>query len=178
MRAIVASALLGTVVSVPAGAEVKRATANGFEVESRVVVPASPRQAFEALGQPQLWWHPDHTYSGSAANLRMGLTAGNCFCEAVPADNGSIEHAQVVYSRPGTALRLHGALGPLQSEAVTGSLTWSLKAVAGGTEVTQTYVAGGFFRQGAEKLAPAVDQVLSTQLSRYRDHLAKSVKVR
>lgn len=173
MRSIVAGLLLGIAVSVPASAEVKRAAANGFELESRVVVPASPQQAFLALGQPRLWWHPDHTYSGSSANLRMGLAAGDCFCESVPADKGSVEHGRVIYSRPGQTLRLNAALGPLQAQAATGSLTWSLKEVAGGTEVTQNYIVGGFF-QDAERLAPLVDKVMSMQLSRFRDHLEKA----
>jgi len=178
MRAIVACILLGMSISTPAGAEVKRAAANGFELESRVVVPVSPQRAFQALGQPRLWWHSGHTYSGSSSNLRLGLKAGECFCEAVPADGGTIEHGRVIYSRPGQTLRLHAALGPLQSEAVTGTLTWSLKQVAGGTEVTQTYVVGGYLREGALPLAPMVDQVMTMQLDRFRDSLTAPSKSR
>ncbi len=171
MRAILACALLATSISVPAHGEVRRSASNGFELESRVVVPVSAQRAFEELGQIGHWWHPDHTYSGSSANLRLGLRAGDCFCESVPADGGTIEHARVVYSRPGETLRLSGALGPLQSEAVIGTLTWTLKKVAGGTEVTQTYVVGGYFREGGEPLAPAVDQVMTMQLARYQESL-------
>jgi uncharacterized protein YndB with AHSA1/START domain len=178
MRAIVAIALLGASFSLPAHARLKNAAANGFQLESSVVVPVSPQRAFEALGQPRLWWHPDHTYSGSAANLRLGLRAGDCFCETVPADGGSIEHGRVVYSRPGQTLRLQAALGPLQSMAVTGTLTWSLKQVAGGTQVTQTYVVGGYFPDGALPIAPMVDQVMTMQLARFRDSLAAPSKPR
>ena len=166
--AIIFSALL---IAAPADAAVKQATPAGFELESKVVVPVSPARAFAALGQLPSWWDPAHTYSGSGSNLTIGLKAGDCFCERAPKDGGSIEHARVVYSQPGTALRLHGALGPLQSQAVTGTLTYSLKKVAAGTEVTQSYVVGGYFTMPAEKLAPLVDQVMNTQLMRYRDHL-------
>jgi uncharacterized protein YndB with AHSA1/START domain len=171
MRGIVAGALVSLTVAGPAAAEVKKAAPNGFEIESKVVVPVSPEQAFEALGQVQRWWHSSHTYSGSSANLRMGLKAGDCFCEGVPADKGSVEHGRVVYSRPGSTLRVLGALGPLQGEAVTGTLTWSLKKAGSGTEVTQNYIVGGYFRQGAEPLAPLVDQVMQSQLARLKDYL-------
>ena len=172
MRIAILISVLLAAVAAPASAAVKRASANGFELESKVVVPVSPARAFAALGQVQTWWDPAHTYSGAAANLSMGTKAGDCFCERVPKDGGSIEHARVVYSRPGATLRLHGALGPLQSQAVNGTLTYSLKQVPEGTEVTQTYIVGGYFTMGAEQLAPLVDQVMSTQLTRYRDHLS------
>ena len=60
---------------------------------------------------------------------------------------------------------LQAALGPLQSEAVVGTLTWSLRAVEGGTEIVQTYVVGGYMRGGLEPVAPLVDQVMSDQLA-------------
>jgi hypothetical protein len=72
---------------------------------------------------------------------------------------------RVVQARPGKLLRLQGGLGPLQGEAVIGTLTFSLKAVPGGTEITQNYIVGGFIRHGADKLAGPVDQVLAEQLS-------------
>lgn len=172
MRGLVASALLAASISVPAGAEVKRSTDSGFVLESRVTVPVSARRAFAMLGRPAEWWDPDHSYSGSAANLKLGLRAGECFCETIPKDGGTIEHGRVVYSRPGDTLRLNGALGPLQSEAVVGTLTWTFKTVVGGTDVTQTYVVGGYFGEGAKPLAPLVDRVMSTQLARFRKRLA------
>ena len=84
-----------------------------------------------------------------------------------------IEHGRVVYAQPGKALRLHAALGPLQQEGVSGALTWALKPAAGGTEVTQTYVVGGFVRAGADKLAPIVDRVMAEQLKGLQTVFAK-----
>jgi hypothetical protein len=105
--------------------------------------------------------------------MSLKLKAGGCFCERVPKDRGSVEHMRVVQARPGQLLRLQGGLGPLQGEGATGTLTWSLKAVEGGTEVTQSYVVGGYIRFGAEKLAPLVDGVMTGQLKNLQSRLAR-----
>lgn len=148
----------------PAPAEVKSVSDAGFEVSRTLIIKATPAQVYRALGMPSRWWSKAHTYSGDARNLTMALRAGGCFCERIPADGGTVEHARVIYAQPGRQLRLHGGLGPLQSEGVHGTLTWTLKAVAGGTEVTQNYVVGGYIRSGAKSFAAPVDQVLGEQL--------------
>lgn len=169
---ISAFALLGAVAS-PAIAEVKSATPAGFEVESKIVAPVAPAEAYAALTRIGAWWDSAHTYSGKAANMTLDARPGGCFCEAIPDGSGAIEHMRVVYARPGATLRLQGGLGPLQAEAVAGTLTWSLKAVSGGTEVSQNYIVGGYVRGGADKMAPIVDQVLSQQLTRLGAHLTR-----
>jgi uncharacterized protein YndB with AHSA1/START domain len=146
-----------------AQAEVKSATSAGFEIENKRTVAASPAEAYAALGRIASWWSAAHTYSGSAANLSLGLQAGACFCERLD-DGGSVEHARVVQARPRQMLRLHGALGPLQAEAATGTLTFTLKPVAQGTEITQSYVVGGFIRGGADAFAAPVGKVVEEQL--------------
>lgn len=163
MKFILALALAAA--ATPGAAAVKSATPAGFEIESRATVRATPAETYAALGRIGRWWNSDHTYSGDAANLTLDLKAGGCMCETIPADSGSIEHMRVVYARPGAALRLQGGLGPLQGEAVSGSLTWTLTPVAGGTEIVQTYIVGGNVRGGADKLAPLVDKVLAEQFS-------------
>lgn len=173
MRGIAVVGLAALAASA-ARAEVKSVAADGFELESRAVVRASPADVFRALGEVQRWWDPAHSYSGKAENLRLAPKAGGCFCETIPADGGSIEHARVVYSRPNATLRLQGGLGPLQAEAALGTLTWELKAVEGGTEITQTYVVGGNLRGRGRSYAPAVDEVLGTQLSRLQAYLDRS----
>jgi hypothetical protein len=107
--------------------------------------------------------------------MSLELEAGGCFCETIPADGGTIEHARVIQARPGETLRLQGGLGPLQAEAAIGVLTWSLKAAPGGTEVVQTYVAGGYVRGGADTLAPIVDRVMAEQLAGLQRRLAKRI---
>lgn len=158
-----------------AHAKVDESAAAGFTVTETATVAASPDKAWNGLTQPALWWNGEHNWSGDAKNLTLDPTAGGCFCERLPASSahpaGSVEHMRVIYSAPGQMLRLSGALGPLQSEALTGTLTITLKPVAGGTEIAWTYVVGGHARFDLAELAPDVDQVLGEQLGRLADLL-------
>jgi len=165
--------LVAGALAAPALAEVKSATPVGFEVESKAVAAATPAETYAMLGRIGEWWSSSHTYSGDAANMSLALEAGGCFCERIPAEGGTIEHGRVVYARPDQTLRVQGGLGPLQAEAALGTLTWQLKPVTGGTEIVQTYVAGGYIRGGADKLAPIVDRVLAEQLKGLEKRLAK-----
>lgn len=163
--------LVAAALPASAAAEVKSSSAVGFEVEAKAIVPAAPARAYAALGRVGNWWNAAHSYSGDAANMTMDARPGGCFCETIPADRGAVEHMRVVLAWPGKMLRLQGGLGPLQGEGAVGSLTWALKAVPGGTEITQAYVVGGYVRGGADKMAPLVDQVLTEQLQRLARHL-------
>jgi uncharacterized protein YndB with AHSA1/START domain len=154
-------------VASPAAAEVKSVTANGFEVATMATIAAPPDRIYAALGEVGHWWSPSHTFSGDAGNLSMELRAGGCFCERLK-DGGSVQHLQVVYAAPGQGLRLRGALGPLQTEGVDGTLSWTLKPGEGGTSVTLSYILGGYVRSGMEQWAPRVDRVLDEQLQRLK----------
>jgi uncharacterized protein YndB with AHSA1/START domain len=151
----------------PAAAEVKSATPNGFEVATTVSIAGPADLVYGALGEVGRWWSSSHTFSRDAANLSIELRAGGCFCERLK-DGGSVQHLQVVYAAPGAGLRLRGALGPLQMEGVDGTLSWALKPGEGGTDVTQSYVVGGYIRSGMEQWAPRVDRVLDEQLQRLK----------
>ncbi len=153
-----------------AQAEVKSASAAGFEIENKRIVKVAPAAAYAALGRVSAWWNPVHSYSGKAQNLTLGLRAGDCFCERLD-DGGTVEHLRVVYAQPGRLLRLQGGLGPLQQEAATGTLTYTLKPVPGGTEIMQSYIVGGFVRGGADKFAGPVDRVMAEQLAGLAAHL-------
>lgn len=153
---IVASVLTG-----PAAAEIRTSTTNGFSLESQAVVPVAPAEAYAALGRIGSWWNSGHTYSGKAANLSLSLKAGGCFCESWT--GGDVEHGRVVHARTGKQLRVSAALGPLQGEAVVGTLTWTFKPVPGGTQIVQSYVVGGYIAGGADKYAAPVDQVMTQQ---------------
>lgn len=172
MKPISAIALMGAIAS-PAMAEVKSASPVGFELEAKAVLPVPPDEAYAALTRIGAWWDSAHTYSGRASNLTLDARAGGCFCEGIPDGDGAIEHMRVVYVQPGRTLRLQGGLGPLQAEGVAGTLTWSLRPVAGGTEVVQTYVVGGYVRGGADRIAPLVDQVLGGQLTRFASYAGR-----
>ena len=173
MKIIISLVAIGlAATAMPAAAEVKSLSPSHFEVEKRIVAPVAPEAAYQMLGQVSRWWDPNHTYSGNASNLRLDLKAGGCLCETIPEGSGTVEHLRVVFARPGILLRAQGGLGPLQGEAVAGTLTWSFKPVAGGTEVTQTYIVSGHIRSGTADMAPAVDAMLGEQLSRLEKRLA------
>jgi uncharacterized protein YndB with AHSA1/START domain len=163
--------LLTAALPVPAAAKVKSSSVAGFVLESRAVVPVEPKAAFAAIGRIGSWWKPSHTYSGRADNLRLELSVGGCFCETW--DGGAVEHGRVVHARPGQQLRVAAALGPLQGEAVVGTLTWTFKPVTGGTEIVQTYAVGGYVAGGTNKYAGPVDQVMSQQFAGLVASLAK-----
>jgi uncharacterized protein YndB with AHSA1/START domain len=152
--------------------EVRSSSASGFEVQSVVTVKANAADTYAMLARIGEWWNPSHSYSGKAANLSLTLAAGGCFCERLD-DGGAVEHMRVVQARPGKLLRLQGGLGPLQGEGVSGTLTWSLKAVPGGTEISQNYIVGGYFRGGGATLAGPVGQVLEEQLGRLKARLER-----
>lgn len=161
-------AALAIAFAAPAAAEVTAVTPASFVIETTVTVDAPRTKVWDTLRAPQLWWNPDHTYSGKSANLYMDAQATGCFCEKLE-DRGSVEHGHVVYVQPGRMIRLAGGLGPLQAEAVAATLSFKLDSVGeGATKVTMSYVVGGFMRQGGEKLAPLVDKVLGDQLARLK----------
>ena len=149
----------------PASADVVHATPAGFELNQTITVDAPIARVWNTLRQPQKWWSKDHTYSDDAANLSLDGQAPGCFCELIPEGKGSVEHAHIVYVSPGRMIRMIGALGPLQAEAVNGTLTFKLDPDGNkATRITMTYVVGGYVRAGADTLAPKVDEVLAIQL--------------
>lgn len=170
-----AVAALALAAAPPAQAKVAESSAAGFTVTETATVAADPMQAWDALAHPARWWNSQHSWSGDAANLTLDPAAGGCFCEQLPASAGhpagSVEHMRVIYAAPGQLLRMRGALGPLQSEALTGTLTVTLKPVAGGTQIGWAYVVGGHARFDLAAIAPDVDQVLGEQLGRLADLL-------
>lgn len=103
--------------------------------------------------------------------------AGGCFGEVLPsgqgAATGSVEHMRVIQARPGQLLRLSGALGPLQSEALKGVLTVTFEpAAGGGTQIVWEYVVGGYMRRDPAQIAPAVDAAMGQQHARLVAHLS------
>ena len=161
----------------PAAAEVVASSESGFVTRATAEVPADTATTWTALIAPQNWWNKAHTFSGDSANLYLDAQGGGCFCEKLPLKDGapgsrggSVAHMRVVYADPGKALRMVGSLGPLQSEALTGTLTITLKpvelaATGAGTRIVLEYVVGGYMRYKVEDIAPAVDRVLVGQLA-------------
>jgi hypothetical protein len=151
-------------------AAITDSTSNGFTVKHEITIKGSPdnayRQFVDHIGN---WWSSEHTYSGNAANLSISAQAGGCFCEKLP-NGGSVQHMTVVYANPGIAIRMLGGLGPLQSMAVTGSMTVNFSQVQDSTKVMVNYTVGGYVNGGILKLAPIVDKVIGEQVTRFRNY--------
>lgn len=162
-------------IALPAHADVTTTADNGFVTRNAVEVTSSPAEVWRALVAPANWWSDEHTFSGSARNLTLDPVADGCFCEKLTAKPdasrgngsgaGSVMHMRVVYAENGRALRMIGALGPLQSEAVNATLTITLKPTDKGTRILWEYVVGGFMRYENAPMAVSVDRMLATQMA-------------
>jgi len=159
----------------PAAAEVVSADAHGFEVMSSVNLVVPVAKAYAAFGRLGAWWGDDHTYSGKAANMRLALQPGGCFCESIP-KGGGVEHMRVSVVQPNERIVMTGSLGPVLYEAASGVMDVKFERIAGGARVTMNYRAAGFAKGNADKMAPLVDSVLGEQMKRFRVFAAKGGK--
>src|SRR5258708_30427805 len=156
--------VLASMVGERAAAEVVAVAGNGFEIRETAHTAAPSDKVYAALLLPARWWSSDHTFSGSAANFVLDAHAGGCWCETLPG-GGSVEHLRVVYVSPGKILRLRGALGPFHGLALAGVMTWSVKSVADGTDVSFTYSIGGYARDGLDELSTITDLSLDEPMT-------------
>ena len=169
---LLGAALCTASLTAPALAKVEVQKADAFVTRDSVVVKADKRAVWLALISPSKWWNKAHTFSGDPANLTLMPNAGGCFCERIPEKDtasviglgGSVEHMRVILSMPDQALRMHGNLGPLQSEPVNGVLTITMADAEGGTRIVFEYAVGGFMRFEVPVIAKAVDGVVSQQM--------------
>jgi len=169
------------VAASPAVAEVIQSEDNHFVTRDEALVETDPKATWLALISPSRWWSSEHTWTGDSSNLSLMPQASGCFCETIPEIEdedritleGSAEHMRVVQAHPERALRMIGALGPLQSEPVTGVLMIALSAVENGTRIVWEYNVGGQTRYNTAEIAIAVDGVMSLQLGRLADMLGR-----
>ena len=176
MRAMLIAAALMS--SAPATAKVVHSSPGGFEVEHKVDLPIPPDEAWNAFEQVGSWWSDEHTYSGKAANMRMALSLGACFCEIFEETGGGIEHLRVVYAAPGKRAVLTGSLGPLLYEATSAVMDLKVEPTPSGSRVTMNYRASGFYKGNAAGMAPLVDTVLGEQFERYQQFAARRARER
>jgi len=168
MRRSLLGATAVLVLAAGFGRSAPQVTPTGFVVKLEANINAPAAKVYDALvGQIGSWWNPDHTYSHDAKNLSIDPRPGGCFCEKLP-NGGGVEHLRVVYIVPHETVRFSGALGPLQASGLAGSLTWKLTGGAENTRVQLSYSVGGFIDGGFEKIAPAVESMLSDQLNRLK----------
>jgi hypothetical protein len=170
------SALAAASFATPAAAEVKPANALSFLSSHIAEVSASPDDLWKRLVTPKDWWSKDHSWSGSVDGMSIDAKVGGCFCELIQKKDdkgklqttGNVEHMRVIYTDPGKVLRMQGALGPLQSESVLGTLTIAIQALPGKkrSKISFNYMVGGHTRFPSSKMASAVDGVLAEQFSR------------
>lgn len=162
--------LAGLLLSPVAQAAVQQSTADAFFIAFSEPVAATPAKVWTDLIQVQRWWSDEHTFSGKAANLSLAPTAGGCFCERWT--DGSVEHARVVMALPRHLLRLDGALGPLQEQALKGTLNfWIRSDEAGATRLDVEYRVNGVAASGLDALAPQVDTMLAGQIARLVNYI-------
>jgi hypothetical protein len=185
MRISALLAATGLVVAIPAHAEVKSQSDSGFVIGHVGEVLAKPEDVWKRLIVPKDWWNPAHSWSGKTDGFYIDAQAGGCFCELIQekdADSktivtGSVEHMRVLFVDKAKVLRMQGALGPLQSEAVLGILTVAMEPLkdGAGTRLSFAYVVGGYMRYKVPEIAPAVDKVLGEQFVNLIKPLGKIV---
>jgi uncharacterized protein YndB with AHSA1/START domain len=162
-----AAAALLLLFAPPSRAEVVETTANSMKVREVLQVNAPPEKVWQAFMQVSKWWSSDHTWSGSAANLRLDGRAGGCFCETLPND-GSVQHMVVIFVAPNQRMTMTGGLGPLQTAGVAGALTFQITPKATASEMAILYNVGGYYPGGLTSIAPGVDGVLTLQFDRLK----------
>jgi uncharacterized protein YndB with AHSA1/START domain len=148
-----------------AHAEVKAAATDSLLIVHSARIDAAPARIYALLPAIGRWWSSSHTYSGDAANLTLDPEAGGCFCERWK--DGTVVHGRVILAMRDQMLRIDTALGPLQSKAVTGALTFQLVPDGNATVLTLTYRVNGASGSALDKDAPAVDRVLGEQFARF-----------
>jgi len=165
---IVTFAILFAILDAPLCGDVIESTAAGFLVRNTAAINAPPAKVYAALTDGVGgWWDPLHTFSHDAHNLTLDAKPGGCLCERLP-DGGGVQHMSVVYASPGKLLRLTGLIGPLQEEALAGTMTWNLSQAGGGTTVELIYTVGGFRAGGFRDMPTVIDGVLRGQLARLK----------
>lgn len=165
-------------LSCDASAEILATDKHGFSVRYSIKLQAPPallyRSLIKDIGQ---WWDSAHTFSGSSKNLYIEDRPQGCFCEKLNT-KPTVQHMMVIYAAPGELLRMQGALGPLQSMAVTGSMSWRfVPQTQGASEVTLTYNVTGYTPEGLDKFAAAVNAVLEQQFTRFQQHVKQKIRL-
>ncbi|HTW67521.1 MAG TPA: hypothetical protein VME17_23040 [Bryobacteraceae bacterium] len=149
-------------------ADIADSGANGFTVKLQLEIAAPPQQVYIRLvHNVGDWWSPMHTFSGDSHKLTIEDKAMGCFCEKLP-NGGSVRHLEVVNATPGKTLVMIGGLGPLQSTAVSGSLTIQLAPAAVGTKLDVQYAVAGYLPAGVNTWAAPVNSVLTEQFTRLK----------
>jgi uncharacterized protein YndB with AHSA1/START domain len=169
-RTLLIAAMLLGFGAIHATAEIADSAANGFTYKSTLNLQAAPDTVYQRLISIGNWWGSDHTFSGDAHNMSIDARPMGCWCEKLP-DGGGVRHMQVVMVMPGKMLVMTGGLGPLQSIAATGSMSFKLSPDQGGTRLEITFAVVGYLPAGMNTWAAPVDQVLTQQFTRLKNYI-------
>ena len=60
--------------SATAHAEVLAAAPDHYELKQEAVSTLTPGELWDRLIHPEVWWHPDHTFSGASEHLSLDLS--------------------------------------------------------------------------------------------------------
>ncbi|MGB3626943.1 MAG: SRPBCC domain-containing protein [Henriciella sp.] len=162
MKQVIAIAALG--LALPAAAEITASSPDHYALHHEASSDLSPEDMWERLTQPETWWHPEHTYSGSAENLSLDPKAGGLWLESW--DENSVMHGTVLTVIEGESIRLDAPFGPLQGMAVNVIWTISIEPEGSGTRVIFDELANGSSASGLDQIAPAVDGVKTEAIRR------------
>ena len=167
-----AAALVGALaLAAAARAEIVDLGATGFEVRETARIAAPAARVWAALGEIGAWWD-SATHLFRRRGQPRHRTEGRRLLVREPAAHAAgAEHMRVVYVKPPFAVRLEGALGPLQTTGATGHMAWTLKEADGHTDFTLTYDVGGYAKGGFASWAKPVDAVLATQVGRLKRYV-------
>jgi hypothetical protein len=171
MRKMLMLAVLCTLASLPAVAEVADEAPNGFTVKVATVIYARSDVVYDKLlHNVGDWWNSGHTFSNDSHNLSIEDKVTGCFCEKLPG-GGGVRHMEVIMLMPNKMLVMSGALGPLQKSGAAGTMTIALLPLHNDTRVEVTYVVGGYLAGGLNTWAAPVDKVLSEQFTRLKSYV-------
>jgi hypothetical protein len=167
MHLIIAT-LLTALLSITAHAEVLNSNDAGFISQHVMTTATDKSTAFEAMtNKVGLWWNPDHSFSGDAANMQIDA---QCFCERW--GSNLVHHLNTEIWIENSKVVMAGGLGPLKELGLSGMMVWSLTTNEHEqTAVNWNYHVFGYSETDMQALASAVDAVLAEQLGRLADYL-------
>ena len=164
MLKTISAGLALAMIATTASAEIKARTDSGFTLAFERPVRAAPETVLEAVAMPAGWWSSAHTYSGDAANIRLDMIPGGCWCEALP--GGGVKHGEAIMVWPDrNMVRFDAPFGPLQGIGADAVLTMSWAPVEGQAtrRLRWTFVVSG---PGSGAMAEPVHAVMQEQFGR------------
>ncbi len=161
---LVLVAVVAVVLPARAPAEIVASSESHFVLRHEASSALPAEALWQRLLEPASWWHPDHTYSGSAQNLSLEPRAGGVWRETW--DGGSVVHGTVLFVKSGSTLRMNAPFGPLQALGAYTIWTITISPADEGSTVVFDEVSTGPPSAGMAEMAKAVDFVKAEAMRR------------